>query len=126
MILIFGTVLLQASNFSDGMRAYKKGDFDKAKFYFEAALEKDKAYNASHILGKMYLEGDGVNQDFDKAIKYFKFAQKYGNITAGCYVSVTYMKKGIYDWGILEDGLARGLKHNTKFCYDVVDIWMNK
>lgn len=125
-MLIFSTVLLQANNFSDGMRAYKKSDFDRAKFYFEAALEKDKAYNASHILGKMYLEGDGVNQDFDKAIKYFKLAQKYGNITAGCYVSTAYMRKGIFDWGILEDGLARGLKHNTKYCYDVVDLWMNK
>lgn len=126
MLLVFCSVVLQASNFSDGMRAYKKGDFSKAKFYFEEALGKDNVYHASHILGKMYLKGDGVNQDFDIAIKHFKFAQKYGNITAGCYASFTYMQKGVYDWGILEEGLARGLKHNTKYCYEVVDIWMNK
>lgn len=118
--------MLSANNFADGMHAYRKGDFDKAKLYFELALEKDKIYNASHMLGKMYLAGDGVNQDFDIAIKYFKFAQSYGNITAGCYSSAAYMKKGIFNWGILEDGLARGLKHKTRYCLEVVDIWMNK
>ena len=126
LLLVFCSILLQANNFADGMRAYRKSDFAKAKFYFEIALEKDKSYNASHILGKMYLEGNGVTQDFDKAIKHFKFAQSYGNITAGCYVSETYMKKGIYNWGILEEGLARGLMHKTKYCMKVVDIWMNK
>lgn len=125
-IVLVSSMTLYANNFADGMRAYRKSNFDKAKFYFELALEKDKAYTASHMLGKMYFEGDGVNQNFDKAIKYFKFAQKYGNITAGCYSSAAYMKKGVFNWGILEDGLARGLKHKTKYCLEVVDIWINK
>ena len=118
-------MMLQADNFGDGMRAYRKGDFDRAKLYFELALEKDKVYNASHMLGRIYLEGNGVNQNLDKAIKYFKFAHKYGNIIAGCYASTAYMKKGVYSWGILEDGLARGLKHETKYCLKVVDVWIN-
>ncbi len=126
LLLVASSIILQANNFGDGMRAYRKGDFNKAKLYFEIALEKDKTYNASHILGKMYLEGNGVNQNFDKAIKYFKFAQNYGNIIAGCYASTAYMKKGVFNWGILEDGLARGLKHETKYCLKVVDVWMNK
>jgi len=78
------------------------------------------------MLGKMYLNGNGVNIDIDKAIKYFQFAHKFGNITAGCYASSAYMDKGVYDWGILEDGLARGLKNKTKYCYKVVDRWQNK
>jgi len=108
------------------MRAYKKGDYSKAIVLLKIALEKDKVYNASHILGKMYLNGNGVKIDKDKAIKYFKFAHKFGNIIAGCYASNTYIDKGIYNWGILEDGLARGLKKNTAYCYKVVDRWQNK
>jgi tetratricopeptide (TPR) repeat protein len=120
------SVLLQANNFGDGMRAYRNGDYDKAKVLFEIALEKDKIYNASHLLGKMYLNGNGVAVDKEKAIKYFKLAYKYGNITAGCYASSTYLSMGVVNWGILEDGLARGLKHNVKYCYEVVDTWQNK
>lgn len=126
LVLIVSAMILQANNFGDGIRAYRKGDFNRAKLYFEIALEKDKVYNASHMLGKMYLEGNGVNKNFDKAIKYFKFAHSYGNITAGCYASTAYMKKGVFNWGILEDGLARGLKHKTKYCLEVVDVWINK
>ncbi len=126
LVFIFSAIGLSANNFRSGMIAYKKGDYTKAKVLFEMALEKDKVYNASHLLGKMYLNGNGVKVNYDKAIKYFNFAYKYGNITAGCYASKTYMKKGIFNWGVLEDGLAKGLKKNTKFCLDVVDIWINK
>jgi len=126
LLIVVSSVLLQANNFRDGMRAYRDGDFRKAKSLFEKALSKDKVYNASHMLGKMYLNGNGVNKNLDKAIEYFKFAHKFGNIPAGCYASTAYMEKGVYDWGILEDGLARGLKHNTKYCLQVVDKWMNK
>lgn len=126
LFFVFCAVLLQANDFGDGMRAYRKADYAKAKVLFERALEKEKIYNASHILGKMYLNGNGVEVNIDKAIKYFKIAQKFGNITAGCYSSLAYMKKGVVDWGILEDGLARGLKKNTAFCLKVVDKWQNK
>jgi len=124
--LVFCSVLLQANNFGDGMRAYRKGDFNKAKVLFEIALEKDKIYNASHMLGKMYLEGKGVELDKKRAIRYFELAHKFGNITAGCYASNTYMDIGIYNWGILEDGLTRGLRHKVKYCFKVVDRWQNK
>ena len=126
LLFIFFTVLVQANSFGDGMRAYRKGDYNKAKVLFEMALEKEKIYTASHLLGKMYLDGNGVAVDINRAIKYFKFAHKFGNITAGCYASLSYMKKGVYDWGILEDGLARGLKNNTAFCLKVVDKWQNQ
>ena len=126
MFFVFCSVLVQANNFSNGMRAYKKGDYSKARILLEIALEKDKIYNASHILGKMYLNGNGVKIDRDKAIKYFEFAYKFGNITAGCYASNTYIDMGVYNWGILEDGLARGLKNDTAYCYKVVDRWQNK
>lgn len=123
---IFFSVLVQANSFSDGMRAYRKGNFVEAKVLFERALEKEKIYTASHLLGKMYFDGNGVNVDLDKAIKYFEFAHKYGNITAGCYASKAYMQKGVFDWSVLENGLARGLKNNVVFCFKVVDEWQNK
>jgi len=126
LIFLFCSVLAQANSFSDGMRSYRKGEFKKAKILFEIALEKEKSYNASHILGKMYLNGNGVKVNIDKAIKHFKFAHKFGNITAGCYASSAYMDKGVFNWGILEDGLARGLINNIRYCYKVVDRWQNK
>jgi len=125
-IVMFFVVVVQANNFRDGMKAYRQGNYDKAKVLFEIALKKDKVYTASHMLGKMYFEGKGVSQDLVTAIKYFKFAHKYGNMTAGCYASLAYMENGVVDWGILEDGLARGLKHKTAFCYKVVDKWQNQ
>jgi len=125
-ILLICTITLSASNFRDGMIAYKNGNYAKAKKLLEIAMEKDKVFNASHILGKMYLNGNGVRVDLDKAIKYFQLAHKYGNIPAGCYASKAYMKKGVFNWGILEDGLARGLMKRTRFCMSVVDEWQNK
>ena len=126
IILLFFSITLNANNFRNGMIAYKNSNYAKAKILLEMALEKDKVYNASHILGKMYLNGNGVEVDLDKAIEHFKLAYKYGNITAGCYASKTYIKKGVFNWGILEDWLARGLKKRTRFCMEVVDIWQNK
>lgn len=126
LFFVLCTVLVQANSFGDGMRAYRSGDYTKAKVLFEIALKKEKIYTASHLLGKMYLKGDGVDKNIDKAIKYFEFAYKFGNITAGCYASYAYMKKGIFNWGILENGLARGLKNKTPFCLQVVDQWQNK
>lgn len=120
------TFVFSSNNFTEGMRAYKKGDFSKAKVLLEVALEKDKVFNAGHILGKMYLEGKGVHKNLDKAIKYFEFAHKFGNISAGCYASSAYMDKGIYNWGVLEDGLAKGLKKRVPFCMSIVDRWINK
>lgn len=125
LFLLFA-VVVEANSFTEGMRAYKKGNYDKAKILFEEALEKDKVYNASHILGKMYLNGKGVQKDIDKAIKYFEFAYKFGNITAGCYASSAYMDKGIFNWGTLENGLSRGLKKKVPYCMKVVDKWQNK
>ena len=126
LFFVFCAVLVQANSFGDGMRAYRKGDYDKAKVLFEIALEKEKIYNASHLLGKMYLNGNGIDININKAIKYFEFAHKFGNITAGCYASSAYMDKGVYNWGVLEDGLARGLKNRTPYCLKVVDRWQNK
>ena len=126
LFFFFCSVLVQANNFGDGMHAYRKGNYHKAKILFEMALEKDKVFNASHMLGKMYLNGNGVAVNIDKAIDYFEFAYKFGNIMAGCYASKAYMQKGIYNWGILENGLAKGLEKKTRFCLKVVDIWQNQ
>ncbi len=120
------SAVVQANNFRDGVIAYKKGDYVTARTFLIKSLEVDKVSNASHILGKIYLHGKGVEADTNKAIKYFEFAQKFGNIIAGCYASSAYMDKGVVSWGILEDGLAKGLMNDVAFCIKVVDRWQNK
>ncbi len=126
LFFVFCSILVQANNFSEGIRAYKKGDYNKAKIFLEIALAKDKVYNASYILGKMYSSGNGVQIDRDKAIKYFQFAYRYGNIMAGCHASNTYIDKGVYNWGILEDGLIHGLMKKVPYCIRVVHRWQNQ
>lgn len=57
-------------------------EYDDEEAYYqkvsEDALGNDNP-NAFFVLGRMYLEGYYVNQDFEKAFKYFRFAHQYSN-----------------------------------------------
>ena len=118
LLLVFCSVLLQANNYSDAMRAYKKGDFDKAKVLFELSAKEDGTIHARYMLGRMYLNGEGVAQDIDVALKLLIYAFDSGNIPAGCYISEAYMKKGINS-ALLAEGLVAGLRKRVPHCKKV-------
>lgn len=84
-------VWLHASYFSDGMRAYKQGDYEKAKQFFELAAEEDGALQASYFLGILYLQGKGTKRDLTKAENYLREVATMGNARAKCYLAETYL-----------------------------------
>ena len=81
-----------ASYFSDGIRAYKTGDYTKAKDMFERAVKEEGAEQAHFLLGLLYLKGKGVKQDLSKAQRHLQKAVNFGNIRAKCYLAEAVIK----------------------------------
>lgn len=112
--------LLEASNFRDGAIAFKKGNFSEAKTFLEKAIKDENSIHASYLLGRMYLYGQGVAVDYDKAIELLTEAFDNGNIPAGCYLSETFMLQGSHP-SYLAEGFVAGLRHNLPFCRQVFE-----
>lgn len=124
MLLVFSVLVVQANNYGEGMRAYRKGDFDKAKVFFELSATKDGTVHAQYMLGRMYLNAEGVKQDIDTALKLLNYAFDSGNIPAGCYISEAYMKKGINS-ALIAEGLVAGLRKKVPHCRKVFSEYKN-
>ncbi|MCF6201002.1 MAG: tetratricopeptide repeat protein [Hydrogenimonas sp.] len=86
-LLFLMPALTFASYFSDGIRAYKNGDYTKAKTMFERAVNEEGSDQAYFLLGLLYLKGKGVKKDPFKAKKYLLKAVDFGNIRAKCYLA---------------------------------------
>ena len=119
LILILSVVVLNANNFRNGMIAYRKTNYADAQAFFKAAAMDDKSVAASYMLGRMYLNGEGVQEDTQKAIKFLLHASEYGNIPAGCYLSEAYMKEGS-NLALLAVGIIGGLKKRVPHCKTVL------
>lgn len=116
-------VTLEANNFREGMLAYKQANYEKAAVFFNKAIQEDHSVNANYILGRMYLQGQGVSQDLDLAISLLEVAEENGNVPSGCYLSEAYMKakkKPSY----IAWGLMAGLKKNIPHCKEVFQQYL--
>lgn len=122
--LFLSTIILEANTFRDGMKAYRKGDFQRAKILFEESFSKNKSTSAAYMLGRLYLNGEGVEENLDKAIKLFIYAFDSGNIPAGCYLSEAYMKQKKH-LELLAEGLVPGLRKKVPHCKKVFRIYKN-
>lgn len=124
--LIFICVVLTLSLFGvenhlrEGIVAYNTKSYDKAKFFFEEAIKEDQSANAAYLLGKMYLYGEGMNVDNQKAIQLFEFASESGNIPAGCYLSEAYMNSKT-NTSYIANGLMKGLKQKLPHCQKMLE-----
>jgi len=110
--LSVATILLQASNFRDGMLSYKDSNFKEAKDSFLRAISKDNSIQANYMLGKMYLYGEGMLPDRDKAIQYLKISVNAGNIRAKCFLSEAYLRNNTNKEEavtLLREGLGKNL-----------------
>jgi TPR repeat protein len=115
LILLLSVLALNANNFRKGMMAYRKANYTDAQAFFKAAAIDDKSVAASYMLGRMYLNGEGVEEDTKKAIKFLLHASDYGNIPAGCYLSEAYMKDGS-NLALLAVGIIGGLRKRVPHC----------
>ncbi len=111
-LLLIAPAIVFASYFSDGIRAYKTGDYPKAKEMLEKAVAQEGAEQAHFLLGLLYLKGKGVKKDLFKARKYLQKAVSFGNVRAKCYLAETQIlnrskdKKAIL--GLLKEGKKNG------------------
>lgn len=64
-------------NLVGGVLEYKKGNFEEARQYFEKIAETN--VSAAIMLGHMYRKGEGVDQDFITARKYFLMGEQQEN-----------------------------------------------
>lgn len=122
VLLLLCLVPLVADNFRNAVKAHRQGNFQLAKTLFQLAMDKDESIHAGYMLGRMYLYGQGVKKDLNKAVELFTFAQEYGNIPAGCYLSETYMKLGTNS-SLLAKGIVPGLNKNVPYCKTVYEMY---
>jgi|LGVF01.2.fsa_nt_gb TPR repeat protein len=115
LIFILSVVTLNANNFRNGMIAYKKANYSDAKAFFKAGVVDDKSVTASYMLGRMYLNGHGVEENTEQAVKLLLHAYDSGNIPAGCYLSEAYMKEGT-NLALLAVGIIEGLRKRVPHC----------
>ena len=108
----------------EGIVAYNTKSYDKAKFFFEKAITEEQSVNAAYMLGKMYLNGEGMSVDNHKAIQLFEFAIDGGNIPAGCYLSEAYMNTKT-NTSYIANGLMKGLKQKLPYCQKVLEQYLS-
>lgn len=78
---LFATTLSFGANFQDGVNAYEKGDYKTAFTIFEDLASKGDA-DSQRNLGLMYYNGQGVKQDYKKAIEWYEKAATQGYASA--------------------------------------------
>ena len=122
--VVFTLSLFGAGNYiREGIVAYNTKSYDKAKFFFEKAISEEQSVNAAYMLGKMYLNGEGMSVDNHKAIQLFEFASEGGNIPAGCYLSEAYMNSKT-NMSYIANGLMKGLKQKLPHCQKMLERYL--
>ena len=69
--------LAVAADFKDGLAAYNSGDYVRAYETFLPLAEAGNA-KAQHLLGHMYIEGNGVEKDTKQGLQWFRKAAQQG------------------------------------------------
>ena len=91
-ILIIFILLIQpahADDVEEGLEALKQGDYKTAFKKWKPIAEKGNS-TAQFNLGLMYDRGDGVRQNFSKAVKWYRLAAKQKNVSAQFNLGLMY------------------------------------
>lgn len=70
-----------AAGLSEGIAAYKRGDYAAARAQWEPAAEAGNL-DALFNLGQLYRLGKGVPRDLDRAVQYYRRAAEAGHVAA--------------------------------------------
>ena len=93
------TFMKAFNNFNRGTNIVKSNPqkanqyFQKTFFLLKMLKQKDTS-QVNYMLGKMYSNGWGVKQNYQKAQKYFLRAIQLGNKRANCSLAKLYIKTG--------------------------------
>ena len=110
--------------FNKGMRL-EKSDPKKAQEYFVKAyaliqsLSNKNTSQVQYMLGKMYCNGWGVEQNYQKAEKHFLEAIKLGNKRANCCIARLYIKEGKLKEAKKYLNYALSHKEIANYCNDI-------
>jgi len=113
--------------FNKGLRL-EKNDIQKAQEHFKKSFEyinelKDKnTSQVNYMLGKMYCNGWGVEQNYSLAEKYFKNALELGNKRAYCCLARLYLKIGDIQKAQKYLKYAKSHKEIANYCKDINEI----
>lgn len=77
LLFVLLSVPAGAQDFDDGMAAYRGGDFQRALREWRPLAEQGHA-EAQRNLGVMYLNGQGVPQDYTATANWFQLAAEQG------------------------------------------------
>lgn len=83
-LLLFIIVSPARADFNNGVIAYATADYDKAFTTMQSLAEISDHGYAQHYMGMMYMKGQGVEQDYKNASKWFRKASEK-NIAAAQY-----------------------------------------
>jgi TPR repeat protein len=77
LILLFSIITSPAhADFNDGVVAFMMGDYDKAFTTMQSLAETSDHGYAQYYMGMMYMKGQGVEQDYKNASKWFRKASE--------------------------------------------------
>ena len=89
--LILVVTPVYADDYQEGVDAFQKKDFKAALKKLKPLAEKGHA-KAQHKLGEMYVNGQGVSQDYKEAIKWLLKSAEQKNLTAQRLIRASYHK----------------------------------
>lgn len=74
-----------------GMEAYRVMDFKSAFSYFSSAVAQEET-EAYYFLGRMYHNGEGIEQNFSEALRLYKQGVVRGDVKANFGIGYMYFK----------------------------------
>ena len=101
--MILAAPLAHASEFEDGMQAYRDKDYGTARLLWLPLAESGHTFAMNNV-GMMYKKGYGVPRDYKKAVKYFKKSSDQGFSLASYNLAAMYQS-------------GKGVKKNRKLAF---------
>ena len=103
--VLFAIHAANAGPFDEAVAAYESGDYQTAFQKFMPAAEEGNA-DAQVNVGAMYANGEGVQQNFEEALKWYRLSAEQGNAAAQNRLG------SMYDDGI---GVAQDFEEAAKW-----------
>ena len=78
MLTVISNKTVIAGNLEDGISAYRENNYSQALELLRPIAE-DGDVTAQGLIGRMYLRGEGVTQDYQEAAKWHRMAAEQGD-----------------------------------------------
>ena len=78
LLLLLASAPFAYADFNDGVVAYSMGQYETAYNTMRSLAETADHSYAQYYLGMMYLNGQGVEQDYEEAGKWFRKSAEHG------------------------------------------------